>query len=81
MITEESGKMLFIAVLAVVVITVIVAVAIVFNENAPEAKVPSVCDVVEGKSDSVAGSVAGKAVCFPLKAATWTVGQIGGLFR
>ncbi len=81
MITEESGKMLFIAVLAVVVVTVIVAVAIVFSNSAPEAKVPGVCDVVEGKVDSTAGSVAGKAVCFPLKAASWTAGQIGGLFR
>ena len=75
---EESAKILIIAILAVLVVTIFIALATLFKDTAPEAKVPGVCDVIEGKSDSTVGSAVGKTLCLPVKSVSWVVGKTAG---
>ncbi|MBI4176851.1 MAG: hypothetical protein HY516_00630 [Candidatus Aenigmarchaeota archaeon] len=75
---EESGKLVVIAILAVLVIMVMVAVATVFKDSAPDAKIPGVCDVVEGKAEGAVGSAVGKGLCLPINAVSWVAGKTAG---
>ena len=77
MIMEQNVKIIFVAIVAVVVLTTIIVVSIAMQKTMPEANIPSTCDVVEGSVGGPVGGAVGKLMCLPLKVAGWGLDKSG----